>query len=132
MKREKFVIVEKESGGVPAGEKRWLQHKIKVPAGPPTNFGYCKAIGIAYMLDVVAITPQMHQNVKVRVPITIGTVPLAVENIFSIQSLNVLGANQQEVGGTSQARPTDNPPPAYNDVVVMEAQHPSGKTIVFK
>lgn len=122
VKREKFIVADKESGGVPPCEKRWLQYKIKIPACPPTNHGYCKAIGIAYVLYVIVHTPKMYRNEKLRLPITIGTVPLAAENIFSVQSLQTQALAAQEIEPINRrvlAR-ADSLPPTYADILPIE------------
>lgn len=96
---------------------------------PPTNNGYCKAIGIRYELQVKAITPKMYKDEKIKLPISIGTVPIAAENIFSMQSLQALTPIQQSLEGHSRTVEAEGLPPSYNEIVpaVAEIRNSEGK-----
>lgn len=49
---------------------------LAVPAVKPTNVNYCKVIKLSYVIQAKAYISGMHRHLRVRLPVTIGTVPI--------------------------------------------------------
>ena len=47
---------------------------LAVPAVKPTNVNYCKLIKISYVVQAKAYVTGMHRHLRVRLPVTIGTI----------------------------------------------------------
>ena len=45
-----------------------------------SNDRFCQVVAISYLIEVEAEASGMHLNQKIRLPITIGTVPLRFDN----------------------------------------------------
>lgn len=67
------------------------------PAVPPTNITFSSIIQVSYFIQIVAKVGGMHFSPILRLPVTIGTVPLAI-NYQPIQSISTL--NQGATGST--------------------------------
>lgn len=102
-------MVSKESGGVPAIDKRRLQHSLLIPAIPPSCYSLCRIIHIMYALEVKLSVPGIHKSDKLRIPITIGTVPLTPANIFGLHSMFV---TNEETNFVNQSPQTSQVPSA--------------------
>lgn len=81
------MVVSKESGGVPAKERKQLHHNLLIPSIPPSTSTLCSIIQIKYALEIKIVVPSIHKTDKLKIPITIGTVPLRPENILGMHSL---------------------------------------------
>lgn len=53
-----------------------VEHALDIPVTPPTNIIHSKTIQVTYELKVVAKTSGMHDDIEMKIPLTIGTVPL--------------------------------------------------------
>ncbi|KRG00837.1 uncharacterized protein Dmoj_GI23546, isoform B [Drosophila mojavensis] len=77
-KRESKVIIAQLSvGPVNAGESRTFSQQMEIPALPPTNLLNCGIIALDYDLHVECDVSGPHRNLTGKVPITLGTIPLA-------------------------------------------------------
>lgn len=77
-KRESKVIIATLSiGPVNAGESRTFTQQMEIPALPPTNLLNCGIIALDYDLHVDCDVSGPHRNLTGKVPITLGTIPLA-------------------------------------------------------
>ncbi|KAH8399175.1 hypothetical protein KR215_003725 [Drosophila sulfurigaster] len=77
-KRESKVIISQLSvGPVNAGESRTFTQQMEIPALPPTNLLNCGIIALDYDLHVECDVSGPHRNLTGKVPITLGTIPLA-------------------------------------------------------
>lgn len=75
-KNELVVIQERRAGGVAKMDHGRFQMTLPIPPEPPTNTNLCKVIHITYEVKVEAKIGGPHQSPCIRIPITIGTVPL--------------------------------------------------------
>ena len=49
---------------------------LAVPAVKPTNVNYCKVIKVSYVIQAKAYLSGMHRHLRVRLPVTIGTISI--------------------------------------------------------
>lgn len=82
MNTEVVVLQESQSAGVSEMGQGRFQSSLRVPAEPPTMLDLCKVISISYDVEVEAKITGIHLNPYVRLPITIGTIPL-YRNVLS-------------------------------------------------
>ncbi|EDV91347.1 arrestin domain-containing protein 17 [Drosophila grimshawi] len=77
-KREaKVIIAQLSVGPVEAGQSNSYRQQITIPALPPTNLLNCGIISLDYDLHVECVVSGPHSNLTGKVPITLGTIPLA-------------------------------------------------------
>ncbi|XP_016939599.4 arrestin domain-containing protein 17 [Drosophila suzukii] len=77
-KRESKVIIANLSvGPVNGGESHTFTQQMEIPALPPTNLLNCGIIALGYDLHVECDVSGPHRNLTGKVPITLGTIPLA-------------------------------------------------------
>jgi Arrestin (or S-antigen), N-terminal domain/Arrestin (or S-antigen), C-terminal domain len=62
--------------GVPAKSKGNIEALLNLPPVPPTNTSFCRVLQVSYEIHVVAKVGGIHRSPVLRLPITIGTVPL--------------------------------------------------------
>ena len=79
-KSESRIVAQKRHGGVSPGDSDlWGGVVMKVPAAPPTNLaGVCNVIKVYYTLELKVVPSGPAFDLKVKLPIIIGTVPLKV------------------------------------------------------
>lgn len=53
-----------------------VAHELEIPALPPTNITTCSTVMVTYQLKVIAVTSGLHDDIEMKIPIVIGTVPL--------------------------------------------------------
>lgn len=75
-KEEIVDIQERRTGGVAKNDHGRFLVSLPVPPVPPTNINLCKVIHITYEIKVEARLSGLHTNPYIRIPITIGTIPL--------------------------------------------------------
>ncbi|KAJ6635048.1 Arrestin domain-containing protein 3, partial [Pseudolycoriella hygida] len=75
-KEEIVDIQERRTGGVAKNDHGRFLVSLPVPPVPPTNINLCKVIHITYEIKVEARLSGLHSNPYIRIPITIGTIPL--------------------------------------------------------
>lgn len=59
-----------------SGPEISLTEHLLIPSISPTLLNSCKIIDIVYSVDVVSLVSGCHQDPRVSIPITIGTVAL--------------------------------------------------------
>lgn len=69
-----------QCAGVPVKSKFSVKTPMLIPAVPPTTVGTCRILSHFYEIHVVAKTGAFHRDAVLRLPITIGTVPLFASN----------------------------------------------------
>lgn len=79
-KEEIVDIQERRVGGVSKNDHGRFLVSLPVPPVPPTNVNLCKVIHIMYEIKIEARLSGLHQNPYIRIPITIGTIPLNHNN----------------------------------------------------
>uniref|UniRef100_A0A1B0GIA7 Putative signal transduction n=1 Tax=Lutzomyia longipalpis TaxID=7200 RepID=A0A1B0GIA7_LUTLO len=76
-KKDKVNISEVSGGAVePGGSNTWT-FKLEIPPLPPSNLVNCGIIDVDYDLKIVVEVAGAHRNLEGKIPITLGTVPLA-------------------------------------------------------
>lgn len=74
---------EHHCGGVAARDNKMFDFQLLIPLIPPTNLT-CRVITISYSLQVTGKVSGIHRSPIIRIPITIGTVPLgSSQNVVS-------------------------------------------------
>ncbi|KAH8394593.1 hypothetical protein KR215_009887 [Drosophila sulfurigaster] len=75
-KNERIVVTKLMGDPVPNHCKKQFKYSLRLPATPPTCFNLCRIIQIAYQVEVEAKVKGFHRNEVLKVPLTIGSVPL--------------------------------------------------------
>lgn len=80
MRTKEEILTETEirCGGVQKRNKGKFEQKLTIPACPPSNLNYCKVLNVSYEVHLTAKITGIHTNPVLKLPITIGTVPLNV------------------------------------------------------
>lgn len=101
MRTKEEILTESEirCGGHAAHKKGRFDQQLVIPAVPPTNISYCRVLTVSYEIHVLAKVPGIYRNPVVKLPITIGTVPLT-----SYQNGSSIG-NQYNSGPNISACP---------------------------
>ncbi|ALC47386.1 CG1105 [Drosophila busckii] len=77
-KREtKVIIAQLSVGPVNGGDSHTYTQQMEIPALPPTNLLNCGIIALDYDLHVECDVSGPHRNLTGKIPITLGTIPLA-------------------------------------------------------
>lgn len=53
-----------------------VEHALDIPAIPPSNIMNSAVVQVTYELKVSAVTAGLHDDIEMKIPIVIGTVPL--------------------------------------------------------
>lgn len=75
-KERKEHVTVSQGPGVPVKSKASTNIQVTIPPIPPTNLGTCRVLSQFYEIHVIAKVGAFHRDVVLRIPITIGTVPL--------------------------------------------------------
>jgi hypothetical protein len=75
-KEEEEKILGVITEGVSANSSKTIQAGFNIPRVINSNDKFCQIITVTYCIEVEAESSGMHTNHKIRLPITIGTVPL--------------------------------------------------------
>jgi len=70
-------VVERRTGGVAKHDTGRFQQSLIIPSLPPTNISLCRVLHTQYEVMVEIKAPGVHENPRIFIPITIGTVPLS-------------------------------------------------------
>lgn len=100
-KEEILTEAEIRCGGVLQRNKGKFDQKLLIPAVPPSNLNYCRVLNVSYEIHVTAKIAGVHRNPVIKIPITIGTVPLHVP----------LLQNQQQFAINYPTAPSQTPSP---------------------
>lgn len=79
---KKEVILEAKTEGVKAGSSKTIQAGFNIPRVINSNDKFCQVIIVTYYIEVEAEASGMHTNQKIKLPITIGTVPLTFDTQY--------------------------------------------------
>lgn len=83
-KEKEQVMVEARTEGVVAGGSKTFQVSMMIPKVQNSNDKFCQVVTITYCIEVEAESTGMHTNHSIRLPITIGTVPLTFNNQIEV------------------------------------------------
>lgn len=112
---------EHRCGGVAARNKGMFDYQLVIPPVPPTNLT-CRVITVSYALHVTGKVSGLHRSPIVRIPITIGTVPLvSYQNVVVNQQMNQQ-MNQQVQSNFNPYAP-HLPPPTTGHVSAPSAPY---------
>ncbi|CAG9797198.1 unnamed protein product [Chironomus riparius] len=81
-KENETVVIEAITEGVSAGSSKTIQAGLNIPRVVNSNDKFCQVITVTYSIEVEAESTGLHTNHKIRLPITIGTVPLTFNNQY--------------------------------------------------
>ena len=81
--------------GVPAKSKGSVEAILILPAVPPTNIAYCRVLQVSYEIHVVAKVGGLHRSPVLRLPITVGTVPLQMYQLAPTSNISFSNWNAQ-------------------------------------
>lgn len=87
--------------GVPRKSADITVAQLNLPSVPPTNIAFCSVIQSSYEIHVVAKVGGIHWSPVLRLPVTIGTVPL--HNYQYAQSSTALESNWNVEASTSSS-----------------------------
>lgn len=75
-KNETITISEINCGKVNKKCSTTFDQTLNIPALPPSNMNYCRILNVAYEVWVVAKMSGFHSDSTIKIPITLGTIPL--------------------------------------------------------
>ncbi|KAH8311730.1 hypothetical protein KR044_007713 [Drosophila immigrans] len=110
-KNERIVVTKLMGDPVPNHCKKQFKYFLRLPATPPTCFNLCRIIQIAYQVEVEAKVKGCHQNEIVKVPLTIGSVPLSEHMQMQPRELRGYPAETLDVTGLSYPEEIVTAPP---------------------
>lgn len=84
-KVEVSKVAEFRCGGVKRTKREAFIQPLLIPPIPPTNINYCRLLNISYEVQVKCSVPKYTVEPVIRLPITIGTVPLNVSQYQEFQ-----------------------------------------------
>ena len=101
--REEIVnMAEVRSGSVDEYSNKSFDLELPIPPVPPTNSSYCRVVTVSYVVQIKANTSGMHKDPYIRIPVTIGTIPLA-STIPAITNGHPTAPPQQNVSPSAPA-----------------------------
>lgn len=112
-------IYEQRQSGIELKELGQLKQDMQIPAIPPTISTLCRVIQIQYEIKVEVKVKGSHVNPSIRLPITIGTVPLAYDPYLHSQP-----ANNNYYGIQTVPNPTIMPVQNYGEPIVQQPIQP--------
>ncbi|XP_059610615.1 arrestin domain-containing protein 3-like [Phlebotomus argentipes] len=100
---ETLTITEARIAGMKKKQSGKFEQHLQIPPLPPTSLTLCRVITISYEVKIEAKVSGAHLNPVVKIPVTIGTVPLR-DNVYAI-----MPASEDISGGPVHAEPILNP-----------------------
>jgi len=117
VKKDTKLITELKVGPVaPHGSNTWNQPMTILPI-PPSNLTNCSLIDLDYELHIKVNVSGFHTNLEAKIPITIGTVPLAIGPVSNVPTLDnaVISINPPSDAFTNSPPPGVNVNPSLGD-----------------
>lgn len=106
-KEEILSETEIRCGKVQKQSKAKLDQKILIPPVPPSNLNYCRVLNVAYEIHVTAKAGGVHKNPTIKIPLTIGTVPLNIHH-YQPYAVQHASAPSQTPSPTNQVSFSDS------------------------
>lgn len=97
--------------GVPGKSKGNMEMHLSLPPVPPTNIAFCQVIQVNYEIQVLAKVGGLHRSPLLRLPVTIGTVPLVSHQYLTLAPVPT--ANWQQPGPSNSHANTNATAPQY-------------------
>ncbi|KFB40715.1 AGAP001892-PA-like protein [Anopheles sinensis] len=127
------IVAEVRCSGLAAGEQGTFDQFLAIPALPSTS-AQCQVLTLGYEVEVEGKIPGPNINPRIRIPITLGTIPLAAHAIprmagdsGRLQAIQVPAIPEPTAPpipydelkpNISQVIPADQlPPPSYEEAV---------------
>lgn len=79
-KEETQIISEVKCGKVQKNSAAKFDQRLNIPALPPSNLTYCRILNVSYEVHVSASMSGFHSNPLMKIPITLGTIPLNIQH----------------------------------------------------
>nr|XP_002129778.1 arrestin domain-containing protein 3-like [Ciona intestinalis] len=107
------TVVEINGQGMDAGKSlQWNNERLQVPALPPSMLRFCNIIDIQYHLQFTVVTPGTSINLRLNLPIQLGTIPLQGLTPYSIHPpMGSFPVSSPPVEPSAPPPPTYEPPP---------------------
>lgn len=100
--------------GIKGKSKGNIEAQLTIPAVPPTSIAFCSVIQVSYEIHVQSKVGGIHRSPLLRLPITIGTVPLqGYQYAASSSAMNLSNWQLQQPGSSNApypAQPSLYPP----------------------
>lgn len=122
--------------GIKAKDKGSLEASLLIPPVAPTNVGTCSVVTVFYEVHVLAKVGGIHRSPVIRLPITIGTVPLFDMSMYAPTQQPNMNVNQPGpstyqppsypnlMASAPSLSPEHLPPPSYEVAMGMDADDP--------
>lgn len=85
-KVESETVTEMKCGKVQKRCATKFEQRLNTPALPPSNLTYCRILNVSYEVHVTAKMSGFHSNPVIKIPVTIGTVPLNIVQQVAIST----------------------------------------------
>uniref|UniRef100_A0A1L8DK69 Putative arrestin domain-containing protein 3 n=1 Tax=Nyssomyia neivai TaxID=330878 RepID=A0A1L8DK69_9DIPT len=123
-KEETLTITEARISGLKKKEQsgKFEQH-LQIPPLPPTSLSLCRIITVSYEVKIEAKVSGAHLNPVLKIPVTLGTVPLR-DNVYNIMPGTEAPIAIEPILNpiTSPAADRNLPPPSYEECVFGAVQ----------
>ncbi|GAB0088640.1 arrestin domain-containing protein 3 [Sergentomyia squamirostris] len=122
-KEETITVTEARSAGLKKKQNGKFQQFLQIPPLPPTSLTLCRVITVSYEVKVEARVSGAHLNPVVKIPVTLGTVPLR-DNVFPIIPVNSTEISVEPIMNpiTAPSSHFNMPPPSYEECVFGAVQ----------
>lgn len=114
------ILAEVRCAGIGKHSKVSYEQQLQIPPMPPSSRS-CQVLTINYYVEVEGKVPGPVINPKVRIPITMGTIPLSLDGRPTFESpINVAPIVEQPTTSAEPSAtpfPPELPPPTYEEVV---------------
>uniref|UniRef100_H2Y4Z2 Arrestin C-terminal-like domain-containing protein n=1 Tax=Ciona savignyi TaxID=51511 RepID=H2Y4Z2_CIOSA len=113
------TVIEMNGLGMDGGKSlQWTNERLQIPAIPPSMLQYCNIIDIQYFLQFMVVTPGTSINLRTKIPLQIGSIPLQGLTPYSValpSAPPMPGAFPTGETPAPQPPPSDfqPPPPSY-------------------
>lgn len=86
---DKHLIARKQFGNVLRWSRKVYRGYLDLPSIPPTSSKSTCPITVNYSIKIIVNPTEFHWKMKVKIPLTIGSVPIMDDNMQSIGLLRV-------------------------------------------
>lgn len=105
------MAAEVRHAGVPGKSKGNIEVQLSLPPVPPSNIAFCQVIQVSYEIRVLAKVGGIHRNAVLRLPITIGTVPLNSHQYLTLAPVSLTNWQQPGPSNSLASAPPYQPAP---------------------
>lgn len=83
-REEAHIVTEVKFGKVQKNSAAKFDQRLNIPALPPSNLTYCRILNVSYEVHVSASMSGFHSNPLIKIPITLGTIPLNIQRPLAL------------------------------------------------